>query len=266
MLATLPSEESEFEPGQSEPPPSRSQSQPWQNLQRLHNDSGVGRTGNNSNVHNSQHAQSAEAEALSTTDSLLTPTYANSRADRRRLFFQKTAAAARNAWMDRINPNLQLCLCQTATKQLEAERTLANSDRLWVSTPGGAARAAAARTAADGIGQEWQVEVYRKFLFDDEATYSKCEEVEDDDGDNNDNTGNSGGERDAVAPPVAAGGEGGAGAVDTSENGTGSSPNDTSTSMTNNDNGNGGPPTTTTRLPSPDPQSWRTSMLSPTNH
>ena len=52
------------------------------------------------------------------------------------------------------------------------------------STPEGMAAHAYAATAADSIGgagglEQEEVEIYRRFLFDDEATYSKCEDDED---------------------------------------------------------------------------------------
>ena len=114
---------------------------------------------------------------------------AAARAERRRIFLQRTSATARRVW-DRINPNLQLCLCQTAAKQLEAESSYQNSDRNWIQSPTGAAAASYAQTAADSIGRDFEVEVYRKFLFDDDMTYSKCEIDEEDEEGNSEDGGN----------------------------------------------------------------------------
>ena len=124
---------------------------------------------------------------------------AAARSERRRIFLQRTTQTARRVW-DRINPNLQLCLCQTAAKQLEAESSYTTSDRNWIQSPGGAAAATYAQTAADSIGRDFEVEVYRRFLFDDDMTYSKCEEDEDeDDGEDvGDSAVESGGNADAV--------------------------------------------------------------------
>ena len=114
---------------------------------------------------------------------------AAARAERRRIFFQRTSQTARRVW-DRINPNFQLCLCQTAAKQLEAESSYQYSDRSWIQSPSGAAAASYAQTAADSIGRDFEVEVYRRFLFaDDDRTYSKCEDVgaeEENEGDKDD--------------------------------------------------------------------------------
>ena len=38
--------------------------------------------------------------------------------------------------------------------------------------------------AADSMGRDWEVEIYRQFLFgDDDRTYSKCEDGDVEDGD-----------------------------------------------------------------------------------
>ena len=133
-------------------------------------------------------AASATASATTSTSAALSPLdqTAAARAERRRLFLQRTSQTARRVW-ERINPNLQLCLCQTAAKQLEAESTYTASDRHWIASPTGAAAAQAAQTRADSMGRDWEVEIYRQFLFgDDDRTYSKCEGgVEDEGGDVN---------------------------------------------------------------------------------
>ena len=123
------------------------------------------------------------SSAATTTTSSLSQDTAARRAARRQLFLTRT----RQLWNNHINPNLRLCLCATATQQLEAEAVLQNTDRTWVrSTPEGMAAAAYAETAADSIGgagglDAEEVEIYRRFLFDDdEATYSKCEDDDED--------------------------------------------------------------------------------------
>ena len=59
----------------------------------------------------------------STTSAALSPLdqTAAARAERRRLFLQRTSQTARRVW-DRINPNLQLCLCQTVSNGCQAAR------------------------------------------------------------------------------------------------------------------------------------------------
>ena len=100
-----------------------------------------------------------------------------SREQRRRLFLQKTGEVARRVW-ERVNPNLEMCLCNTAVKQIEAEESFRQSDDRWVGTPTGAAAMRDAEAAASSVDHTLAVEVYRRFLFDEDVTRSKCEDDE----------------------------------------------------------------------------------------
>jgi len=116
-------------------------------------------TGNNNNNSADTTATSTDttttAAALDDSSTNTTTTINNN--SRRRIFLQKTGELARRLW-NRINPNLELCLCQTAVQQIQSEERLKQLD--WIGSP----------AAADP-------ELYRQMLFNEEITLRKiCEE------------------------------------------------------------------------------------------